>query len=120
MRLYDPFPLEKLPPRVRLVILAKFGGRCPSVRDVVSIPDADWLNLRGMGAKSLGRLWSVAQNVQRKARISPLAGMTEAELQAEYDRLSDARKAIDDQLKAVRAEFLSRLSTKHHSRGDPA
>jgi hypothetical protein len=73
-----------------------------------------------MGAKSLGRLWSVAQNVQRNARISPLAGMTEAELQAEYDRLSDARKAIDDQLKAVRAEFLSRLSTKHHSRRDPA
>jgi hypothetical protein len=82
MRLYDPFPLEKLPPRVRRVILAKFGGRCPSVRDVVSIPDADWLKLRGMGAKSLGRLWSVAQNVQRNARISPLAGMTEAELQA--------------------------------------
>jgi hypothetical protein len=40
--------------------------------------------------------------------------MTKAELQAEYDRLSDQRKAIDDQLKAVRTEFLSRLSTKRN------
>jgi hypothetical protein len=115
MRLYDPFPLEKLPLRVRRVIVAKFGGQCPSVRDVVSIPDAHWLKLPGMGPKSFGRLWLVAQNVQRNARISPLSGMTEAELQAEYDRLSDQRKAIDDKLKAVRTEFLSRLSTKQPS-----
>lgn len=112
MRLYDPFPVEKLPSRVRQVILAKFGGQCPSVREVVSISEAHWLKLPGMGPKSLGQLWSVAQNVQRNARIPPIAGMTETELQAEYDRLSDQRKAIDDQLKAVRAEFLSRLSTK--------
>jgi len=112
MRLYDPFPLEKLPLRLRRAVLAKFEGRCPSVGEVISIPDRGWLKVPGVGQKSLGQLWSVAQHVQQEARTIPLAGMTEAELQAEYDRLSDQRKGIDDQLKAVRTAYLSRLSTK--------
>ena len=31
--------------------------------------------------------------------------MTDAELQAEYDHLNDQKKAIGDQIKAIRAEL---------------
>jgi hypothetical protein len=115
MRLYDPLPLEKLSPQVRQAVLAEFGGRWPSVREVAGIPDAHWLELPGIGPKSLARMRSLTRGARRTARIYSLTGMTVSELQAEYDRLSDQKKAIDDQLKAVRAEFLLRLWAQHPS-----
>jgi hypothetical protein len=103
LRLDDPYPLEELSPRVRQAILTEFGGRCPSIREVASIPDTLWLKLPGMGPKVVARMRSLTRGARRKARLSSLAGRTDAELQAMYDRLINRKNAIDDQLKAVRA-----------------
>ena len=116
MRLNDPFPLEKLPPRVRQAILTECGGHHPSIREVASIPDIHWLKLPGMGPRLVAWMRSLTRGARRKARLPSLAGMTETELQAKYDRLNIRKKAIDDQLKAVRAELLLRSEA---SRTDP-
>ena len=108
MRLDDPFPLDELSPRVRQAILTEFGGRCPSIREVASIPDTLWLKLPGMGPKVVARMRSLTRGARRKARLPSLAGMTDSELQAKYNRLINRKNAIDDQIRAVRAELLLR------------
>ena len=105
MQLDDPFPLEELPVRIRQTILAEFEGRHPSIREVASLPDSHWLRLPGIGPRVLAWMRALTRGARRKARLPSLAGLTDAELQAEYDRLSDQRKAIDNQLKEVRAEL---------------
>jgi hypothetical protein len=109
LRLDDPFPLEELPARAKQAILTEFGGRHPSIREVASIPDTHWLKQPGMGPRFVAWMRSLTRGARRKARIPSLAGMTDAELQARYDRLSKQKKAIDDQIKAIRAELLLRL-----------
>jgi hypothetical protein len=108
LRLNDPFPLEELPPRVRRAILTEFGGRHPSIREVASVSDTHWLTLPGIGPKVVTWMRSLTRGARRKARLPSFAGMTDAELQAKHDRLINLKKAIDDQLKAVRAELLLR------------
>jgi hypothetical protein len=119
LRLDDPFPLEELSPRVRQAILTEFGGRCPSIREVASIPDTLWLKLPGMGPKVVARMRSLTRGARRKARLPSLAGRTDSELQAMYDRLNDLRKAIDNQLKAVRAELLLRSEANRAGLDEP-
>jgi hypothetical protein len=116
LQLDDPFPLEELPPPAREAVLTQFGGRHPSIREVASIPDTRWLELPGMGPRSLAWMRSLTRGARRKARIPSWAGLTDSELQAEFDRLNEQKRAIDDQLKAIRAEFRLRLETK---RTDP-
>jgi hypothetical protein len=116
LRLDAPFPLEELPPRVRRAILAEFGGHHPSIREVARVPDTHWLTLPGMGPRFVAWMRSLTRGARRKARLPSLAGMTDAELQAMSDRLENERKAIDDQLKAVRAELLLRSEA---GRADP-
>jgi hypothetical protein len=59
----DPFPIEIFSPKVRDAILAEFGGRCPTVRDVISIPDAEWLKVPGIGPATLAELRQVTRNL---------------------------------------------------------
>ncbi len=112
MRLDDPFPLEELPPPAREVVLTKFGGRHPSIREVASIPDTQWLELPGMGPRFLAWIRTLTRGARRKAQIPSWAGMTDSELQAEHDRLNEQKQAITDQLKAIRAELRLRLETQ--------
>jgi hypothetical protein len=113
LRLNDPFPLEELPPRVRQTILTEFGGHRPSIRDVASIPDTHWLTLPNMGPKVIAWMRSLLRGAHRKARVPSLAGMTDAKLQAKHDHLISLKKAIDDKLKAIKAELLLRSEANH-------
>lgn len=108
MLLDAPFPLDQLPPQVRQTVLAEFGGRHPTVLEVASIPDDHWLKMPAIGPKALRHLRSLTQGARRAARISSWAGMTDADLLAEYDRLKDQKKGIEEQFRAVRAELLLR------------
>ena len=115
MELDDPFPLEELPVRIRHTILEEFEGRRPSVLEVASLPDSHWLRLPGIGPRVLAWMRALTRGARRKARLPSLAGLTDAELQAEYGCLKDQRKAIDNQLKEVRAEL--RLRTEANRTG---
>lgn len=108
MLLDNPFPLESLPPRIREQILAEFGGRHPTILEVATIPDTHWLELPSFGPKMLARMRSLTRGARRQARVSAQLSMSDAELEAEYERLKGQRKAIDEQIKTVRAELLLR------------
>src|SRR3712207_3386504 len=62
MGLDDPFPIDKCSGRVRGAILAEFDGRCPSIREVASISDAQWLTVPNIGPTTLEELRSLALN----------------------------------------------------------
>jgi hypothetical protein len=112
MQLDDPFPLEELPPPAREIILTEFGGQHPSIRDVASIPNTRWLELPGMGPRLLASMRSLTWGARRNARIPSWAGMADSELQTEFDRLIEQKKAIDSEIKAIRAEIRLRLEVK--------
>ena len=115
MQLDDPFPLEELPFRISQTIRAEFEGRHPTIREVASLPDSHWLQLPGIGPRILAWMRALTRGARRKARLPSLAGMTDAELQAEYDRLTDQRKTIDAQLKELRAELRLRSEANRTS-----
>jgi hypothetical protein len=56
---------------------------------------------------------SLTRGARRKEQFPSLAGMADAELQAKHDHLINLKKAIDDKLKAVRAELLLRSEANH-------
>jgi len=60
---------------------------------------------------------ALTRGARRKARLPSLAGMTDAELQAELDRLSDQKREIDAQLKEVRAELRLRSEARRYATG---
>jgi hypothetical protein len=113
LRLNDPFPLEELPPRARETILTEFGGHHPSIREIAIIPDTVWLKLPGIGPKIVTLMRSLTRGARRKARLPSLAGKTDSELQAKHDHLNHQKKAIDEQIKAIRAELLLRSEAQH-------
>ncbi|WP_210381520.1 hypothetical protein [Microvirga zambiensis] len=120
MQLDDPFPLEELPVHIRQTILEEFGGRRPSIREVASLPDTHWLQLPHIGPRVLASIRELTRGARRKARLPSLAGMTDAELEAEFDRLSDERRAVDTQLKEVKAEIRLRSEAKRYADGEGA
>src|SRR3712207_2179056 len=60
MGLDDPFPLDRCSGRVRGAILAEFQGRCPTIREVASISDAQWLTVPNIGPTTLEELRNIA------------------------------------------------------------
>jgi hypothetical protein len=108
MLLDDPFPLDQLPPRVRQTILDEFGGHHPTILEVATIPDARWLEMPAIGPKVLSRMHTLTREARKEAQIPSVAEMTDADLLAEYERLKNQRRAVEDQIKAVRAELLLR------------
>jgi hypothetical protein len=103
MQLDDPFPVERFPQKVRDAILVELGGRCPTVRDVLIMPDDEWLKVPGIGPVALAKLRQVTKNLPQKPLARALAGWTDAELMAEHDRLLS-------ELVRLRKEVLRRQS----------
>jgi hypothetical protein len=62
MPLDEPFPLDRLPPRVRTAILNEFNGRCPSQHEIAEIPDAYWLSTPEIGPAFLKRIRALGQD----------------------------------------------------------
>ena len=108
MHFDDPFPIEDFPPRVREAILIEFHGRCPTVLEVVRVPDTRWLRLPAIGPLTLAKLRCRTRGMRRKIHAPTLAGLTDDELLAQRNFLQDELKRIRDQLKASTAELQMR------------
>ncbi len=113
MKAYDPFPIERLPPRARSAILAEFEGRCPSIGEVASVPDAEWLQLPGIGPAVLMAMHRIRQ--QASGGASTRTRRTDAELLGERDRLQRETSSLratlylhEHQLRTIMAELRAR------------
>lgn len=103
MGLDDPFPIDKCSGRVRGAILAEFRGRCPTIREVASISDAQWLTVPNIGPTTLEELRSVSLQIPN-GETAPLApGMPDNELLSRLNRLQR-------ELNVVAGEIRSRIA----------
>ena len=103
MGLDDPFPIDKCSGRVRGAILAEFDGRCPTIREVASISDAQWLTVPNIGPTTLEELRSLALNSPDMEDPDDLAGMKDGELLSRINRLQR-------ELNVVVGEIRSRIA----------
>ena len=87
MGLDDPFPIEKCSGRVRGAILSEFQGRCPTIREVASISDAQWLTVPNIGPTTLEELRSMTQPAPNGKDKAPATTMTDGELLSRLNRL---------------------------------
>lgn len=87
MGLDDPFPIEKCSGRVRGAILAEFQGRCPTIREVASISDAQWLTVPNIGPTTLEELRSMTQPLPYADDGTPAAQMPDHEILSRLSRL---------------------------------
>lgn len=85
MRLDDPFPIEVFARQTRATIRAEFGGRCPSVGEVMGLPDDYWLKLPGFGPARVRKLRSVIDDLVRE-RDEPIR-LPDGELLAEHRQI---------------------------------
>jgi hypothetical protein len=108
MRKYDPFPIEKLPPRIKSAVLNEFKGRCPTVLEVVSTPDSHWLTVPNMGPTSLAQLRSMTRGMRRKAGIPTLSALSDFDLLSHTRHLEKQLSQLRNELKAHRAELQMR------------
>jgi hypothetical protein len=103
MGLDDPFPIEKCSGRVRGAILAEFHGRCPTIREVASISDAQWLTVPNIGRTTLDELRSMTLDVPNGQERQPASGMADNELLSRLTRLQR-------ELNLVVSEIRSRIA----------
>jgi hypothetical protein len=108
MHLDDLFPLKSCTHPMRAAILAEFGGRCPTVREVISVPDARWLKAPGVGPFILKGFYHLTQDLLRSSEDRPLAGLTNAELLSERDHIRRELNRLKSNLQSVTVELLSR------------
>ena len=87
MGLDDPFPIEKCSGRVRGAILAEFQGRCPTIREVASISDAQWLTVPNIGPTTLEELRSMTQQLPNGKDSAAGANIPDNELLSRLNRL---------------------------------
>ncbi|HZH09675.1 MAG TPA: hypothetical protein VEZ24_04835 [Microvirga sp.] len=87
MGLDDPFPIEKCSGRVRGAVLAEFQGRCPTIREVASISDAQWLTVPNIGPTTLEEIRRFIGEVPAEQRLQNLATMDDGELLSRLNRL---------------------------------
>jgi hypothetical protein len=109
MGLDDPFPIEKCSGRVRGAILAEFQGRCPTIREVASISDAQWLTVPNIGPTTLEELRSMAQPLPDGGGQGSSTSMPDGELLSRLNRLQR-------ELNLVVTEIRSRLSMSSRKR----
>jgi hypothetical protein len=83
VQLDDLFPIDECSQSLRAAILAQFYGRCPTVRQVLNIPDARWLSTPGIGQVSLKRLHQLTQSLLKSAVNDSRAISSD---QAEFER----------------------------------
>jgi len=110
MQLNDPFPVERCSARVKAAILSEFCGRSPTVREVMSITDAKWLALPGVGRVTLMQLQHVIQAVLSKSKDRPLETWTDAALLSRRVRLRHDIERLRSDLQAITNELLLRGS----------
>jgi hypothetical protein len=108
MREYDPFPIEKLPLRIKQAVLNEFEGRCPTVLEVASTPDSHWLTVPNMGPTSLGQLRSATKGMRRKVGIPTLSEVQDSELLLRTRQLEKQFQCLRNELKTHRAELQMR------------
>ncbi|MCC2652174.1 MAG: hypothetical protein K0R61_495 [Microvirga sp.] len=88
MGLDDPFPIEKCSGRVRGAILAEFQGRCPTIREVASISDSQWLTVPNIGPTTLEELRSMTQQLPNmEGTASSASSIPDNELLSRLNRL---------------------------------
>jgi len=87
MGLDDPFPIEKCSGRVRGAILAEFQGRCPTIREVASISDAQWLTVPNIGPTTLEELRSMTQPLSNEQDSAAATHMPDQEILSRLNRL---------------------------------
>jgi hypothetical protein len=113
MGLDDPFPIEKCSGRVRGAILAEFQGRCPTIREVASISDAQWLTVPNIGPTTLEELRSMAHPTPNGESRQNSTGMPDGELLSRLNRLQRELNIIVGE---VRARFAAGGSKKDQPR----
>jgi hypothetical protein len=118
MGLDEPFPIQVFSRPIRETILGEFGGRCPSVREVMRIPDAHWRKLPGFGSAKVRKLRLVTENLLRQA--DHLAKLPDPDLLAEYRRtVEELRRlgSLQSKLRVIEVELHLRrlLSERDHA-----
>jgi hypothetical protein len=113
MGLDDPFPIEKCSGRVRGAILAEFQGRCPTIREVASISDAQWLTVPNIGPTTLEELRSMTHTVPNGESRPNATGMPDGELLSRLNRLQRELNIIVGE---IRARFSAGVSKKNQPR----
>jgi len=109
MGLDDPFPIEKCSGRVRGAILAEFQGRCPTIREVASISDAQWLTVPNIGRTTLEELRSMTHPLPDGEGGSAAAQMPDTEILSRLSRLQR-------ELNILIGEIRTRLNATHSRR----
>jgi hypothetical protein len=109
MGLDDPFPIEKCSGRVRGAILAEFQGRCPTIREVASISDSQWLTVPNIGPTTLEELRSMTQQSPNGEESVSGASIPDNELLSRLNRLQR-------ELNILVGEIRTRLSGAHSRR----
>src|SRR5215208_6799675 len=110
MGLDDPFPIEKCSGRVRGAILAEFQGRCPTIREVASISDAQWLTVPNIGPTTLEELRSMTQPLSNGEDGAAAAHMPDHEILSRLSRLQR-------ELNILVGEIRARLNANPFRRG---
>lgn len=104
MKLSDPFPIQNFPNPVRESIKAEFRGRCPSVREVLSLPDHHWLKLPGIGPATLLKMYR-AMHLMEGFDGRSVTQWSDNELQHEYSFLSSRHGALQRESQALRLKL---------------
>jgi len=100
MGLDDPFPIDKCSGRVRGAILAEFQGRCPTIREVASISDAQWLTVPNIGPTTLEELRSLALHPPNGETPPVTTGMGDGELLSRLNRLQRELNIVAGEIRA--------------------
>lgn len=103
MGLDDPFPIEKCSGRVRGAVLAEFQGRCPTIREVASISDAQWLTVPNIGPTTLEEIRRFIAETPVEERLQNLPTMGDGELLSRLQR-------VQRELNIISAAIKSRVS----------
>jgi hypothetical protein len=100
----DPFPIEKCSGRVRGAVLAEFQGRCPTIREVASISDAQWLTVPNIGPTTLEEIRRFIGEAPAEQRLQNLPNMEDGELLSRLNRLQRELNLIAS---AIRTRMVS-------------
>ena len=85
---------------MRNTILNEFKGRCPSIREVVEIPDSYWLATPSIGPTFLEQIRSVTDAALQLTASLSRPRLTDAELLDRLERLQDELQWLRDQMEA--------------------
>ncbi|MXQ10804.1 hypothetical protein [Microvirga makkahensis] len=99
MGLDDPFPIEKCSGRVRGAVLAEFHGRCPTIREVASISDAQWLTVPNIGPTTLEEIRRYINQTPTEQRLQNLSVMEDGEILSRLNRVQRELNLIASAIK---------------------